>query len=136
MVFEARDYPFHPERLRAIIRGFGDYVPDAGAEGEAKAAEEEGKGEGKGKGAAKKDGEDNPMVPTEEDPFRGVFRTKGHVWLANANAYPLDWQTAGKGSDACVRACVRAFSIDPSVNPSLMHSNTDTGAPMRAYARA
>ena len=40
MVFEARDYPFHPERLRAIIRGFGDYVPDAGAEGEAKAAED------------------------------------------------------------------------------------------------
>ena len=28
--------------------------------------------------------------------FKGVFRSKGHVWLANAHAYPLAYHTAGR----------------------------------------
>ena len=32
----------------------------------------------------------------DAEPFRGVFRSKGQVWLANANAYPLDMHTAGR----------------------------------------
>ena len=29
------------------------------------------------------------------DVFKGVVRTKGNFWLANANAYPINFQSAG-----------------------------------------
>lgn len=76
VVFESNEAPFHPERLDAVIKGFGHYVP-------ATSGERGGSGGG---------GDFDP----ERQPFRGVFRTKGQVWLANANAYPMTMQTAGR----------------------------------------
>ena len=69
MVFESNEFPFHPERLDEVVKGFGHYVPDDSNEKRAK---------------------------EDTEPFRGVFRSKGQVWLANANAYPLDLHTAGR----------------------------------------
>ena len=31
----------------------------------------------------------------DKDPFLGVVRSKGLLWLANANAFPINFQTAG-----------------------------------------
>ena len=67
IIFESGEAPFHPERLNSVIKGFGkDAVARAGGEHET------------------------------TEVFRGVYRTKGQVWLANANSYPLELQTAGR----------------------------------------
>ena len=72
LVFEATDAPFHPERLDAVVAGFGkDFL------------------------------EVNVNKPPAEggkavQPFQGVIRAKGQVWIANANAYPLNLHIAGR----------------------------------------
>jgi G3E family GTPase len=69
--FVATDMPFHPERLREVLSGFGDYstaVNGGGAKANAGA-------------------------------FKGVVRTKGQLWLANARAFPVFFQTAGNQID-------------------------------------
>jgi G3E family GTPase len=69
--FHAKNMPFHPERLSAILNGFGGYA--SAVQG------------GTGDDAA-----------TTADVFHGVVRSKGQIWLANANAFPLNFHTAGK----------------------------------------
>jgi G3E family GTPase len=72
-LFKSKNRPFHPERLFTILNGFGSY------------------------GMALNGGADE--IDDEEErngAFRGVVRAKGQLWLANANAYPCDFQTAGK----------------------------------------
>jgi G3E family GTPase len=71
-IFRCTDMPFHPTRLHDILRGFGDY-------GSALA-------ESTGEAAA----EGDLRV------FRGVVRSKGSVWLANAHSFPIQMHTAGK----------------------------------------
>ena len=66
MIFESYDAPFHPQRLKDVFEGFGHYKTDAG------------------------------VYDYESEPLRGVCRSKGQVWLANANAYPMKIQTAGR----------------------------------------
>ena len=70
--FRASDMPFHPERLSAILTGFGDYGSALNCDS-------------------------NDMAT--EDVFRGVVRSKGQLWLANANAFPIDFDSAGKHLD-------------------------------------
>jgi G3E family GTPase len=72
-IFRAKNMPFHPERLGAVLNGFGDYgsAVDASVGG--------------GAGPS-----------GERDVFKGVVRSKGHLWLANANAFPMSIHTAGK----------------------------------------
>ena len=59
--------PFHPKRLKDVLGGFGNDVLQDASESE-----------------------------LEAKPLRGVFRSKGQVWPANANAYPMVLHTAGK----------------------------------------
>lgn len=68
-IFRAIDRPFHPDRLNAILGGFGDYTSALNITHE----------------------------PTDgsDEVFRGVVRSKGQIWLANANAYPIDFHSAG-----------------------------------------
>ena len=68
-LYHTTKMPFHPERLQEILEGFGSY------------------------GMAIKGGADEE---DEDGIFKGVVRAKGQLWLANANAYPFDFQTAGK----------------------------------------
>ncbi len=70
MLYKAKKMPFHPERLEKILSGFGSY------------------------GIAINGGADEEE--DEDGVFKGVVRAKGQLWLANANAYPFDFQTAGK----------------------------------------
>ena len=75
IVFEATDAPFHPERLDAVIAGFGKGIL--------------------GVNVHKPLTEGGPDV----QPFQGVIRAKGQVWIANANAYPLNllsWSIRGR----------------------------------------
>jgi len=75
-VFRANHMPFHPKRLRQVLKGFGNYrsaVDSAITKGD------------------------------DKDVFKGVFRSKGHLWLANANAYPFDFHTAGRTLDLQAR---------------------------------
>ena len=67
VVFESKEMPFHPKRLKDVLGGFGNDVLQDASESE-----------------------------LEAKPLRGVFRSKGQVWLANANAYPMVLHTAGK----------------------------------------
>ena len=73
IVFEATDAPFHPERLDAVIAGFGKDFMDVNVN-------------------KKSPAEGGPEV----QPFQGVIRAKGQVWIANANAYPLTLHIAGR----------------------------------------
>ena len=72
-VFRASDRPFHPDRLSSILSGFGDYTSTLNAN---------------------RDSSDN-----NEEVFRGVVRSKGQLWLANTNAYPIDFHSAGAHID-------------------------------------
>ena len=74
VLFKAKRMPFHPERLFRILNGFGSYGMAI-------------------RGTAADDEEDEEE---QRGVFRGVVRAKGQLWLANANAYPCDFQTAGK----------------------------------------
>jgi len=69
-IFRNKNMPFHPERLSTVLNGFGDY-------GSAVAASE-------------------GSHSNTDDVFSGVVRSKGQLWLANANAYPMSVHTAGK----------------------------------------
>jgi G3E family GTPase len=73
-IFRSNDMPFHPQRLRAILDGFGHY----------KSALERGE-------APKRD-----RSGQEKDVFLGVVRSKGKLWLANAHAFSMDFHTAGR----------------------------------------
>jgi len=72
-IFRAIDRPFHPDRLNAILGGFGDYTSALNITHE----------------------------PTNgsDEVFRGVVRSKGQIWLANANAHPIDFHSAGAHID-------------------------------------
>ena len=59
IIFESGEAPFHPERLNSVIKGFGK-MPSPELVANMKATEV----------------------------FRGVYRTKGQVWLANAIPTP------------------------------------------------
>merc|ERR1711879_1106981 len=67
IVFRANDRPFHPKRLYDILDGFGQLDIVTG------------------EGAAK-----------EDQIFAGVVRAKGQLWLANADACPIDFHSAGR----------------------------------------
>jgi G3E family GTPase len=84
LAFIAKNMPFHPTRLAAILRGFGDYDTVI-----------------KTKDKEKEDGiqEEYTSEFHNGDVFKGVVRTKGHIWLANANAYPVHFQSAGAQID-------------------------------------
>ena len=73
-VFRANHMPFHPERFRQVLNGFGNYRSAADSAGSTK-------------------GENSNQV------FKGVFRSKGQVWLANAHSYPMTYHTAGRTLD-------------------------------------
>ena len=70
-IFRAKNMPFHPKRLGAVLNGFGDY------------------------GSAV-DASVGVGLSDEKNVFKGVVRSKGHLWLANANAFPMSIHTAGK----------------------------------------
>ena len=74
MLFKAMNMPFHPERLSKILDGFGSYGMAL-------------------KGSIEEEIENDEAA---NGIFKGVVRSKGQLWLANANAYPIDFQTAGK----------------------------------------
>lgn len=66
-VFRANKMPFHPERLNKMLNGFGNYRTAMDA-----------------------------STSSDRDVFKGVVRSKGQLWLANANAFPISMHTAGR----------------------------------------
>lgn len=79
-VFRAKHMPFHPKRLRQLLKGFGNYR--SAADSATRSA---------------KKGENGDEV------FKGVFRSKGHLWLANAHSYAMEFHTAGRTLDLQAR---------------------------------
>ena len=69
VVFRNNQMPFHPKRFRDMLEGLGNYSSAADADSASK---------------------------NREGAFKGVFRSKGLAWLANAHAYPMAYHTAGK----------------------------------------
>lgn len=80
-VFVAKEMPFHPERLHAALQNFGSWVFALRG--------------GKGNSAS----DNNEAGATKTGAFKGVVRTKGQLWLANSNAFPVNFQTAGTQVD-------------------------------------
>jgi G3E family GTPase len=78
-VFRAKNMPFHPNRLSAVLNGFGNYESAVEASDAKKSS------------SSRDDGSD-----ADENVFKGVVRSKGHLWLANAHAFPMSIHTAGK----------------------------------------
>ena len=70
-VFRSTKMPFHPARLSKVLTGFGNY----------KSALES---------------SENGHKNNSDMVFEGVVRSKGHLWLANAHAFPLSMHTAGR----------------------------------------
>ena len=81
-VFRCSSMPFHPGRLNEILTGFGTYgsALEASKQMLANASEA-----GDSSGA----GDSSRAENTASKVFQGVVRSKGHVWLANAHAFPL-----------------------------------------------
>ena len=81
--------PFHPGRLNEILTGFGTYgsALESSKQMLANASEA-----GDSSGA----GDSSRAENTASKVFQGVVRSKGHVWLANAHAFPLSIHTSGK----------------------------------------
>ncbi|EJK46128.1 hypothetical protein THAOC_35222 [Thalassiosira oceanica] len=90
LMFVEDEAPFHPVRLAKIMRGFGDYEDAVRA------------------GKSDDDVEEEVSGSSLPNVFKGVVRTKGHIWLANANAFPISFQSAGAHID-----------MRPSDNPFL-----------------
>ena len=95
MVFKSH-LPFHPERFAMTLRGFGTYgslmkisngddTPEDDTEEKKDQAEE------------KKDQEADSHNHEyhHDNVFKGVVRTKGQLWMANASNFPIKFQTAG-----------------------------------------
>ena len=72
LAFIAKDMPFHPTRLAMILRGFGDY----GSVSKTKDKEE--------KGESKETEKRSTTQDSNKDVFKGVVRTKGHIWWVYA----------------------------------------------------
>ena len=79
-IFRSNKMPFHPVRLDAILNGFGNYESALEVS--------------KSRAATTTTTTDSNT--SSADVFKGVVRSKGHVWLGNAYAYPLTFHTAGK----------------------------------------
>jgi G3E family GTPase len=77
VIFRRHDRPFHPGRLDAVLKGFGDYTSTGAV----------------GSGGAMKTRKKNKK---KQEVFKGVVRAKGQLWVASAHAYPLEFHTAGK----------------------------------------
>ena len=71
MVFRSHERPFHPGRLATVLAGFGSYESGIAA-------------------GQRDDGH------AEANVFSGVVRAKGHLWVASANARPIDLHVAGR----------------------------------------
>ena len=87
VVFRRHDRPFHPARLNAVLKGFGNYASSIGA-----SATPAGTTPKKPKKNKKK----QPKTAATAEVFQGVVRAKGQLWVATAHAYPVDFHTAGK----------------------------------------
>lgn len=70
MVFRCHERPFHPGRLAEVLAGFGNYASSVASK-EKKSAH-------------------------GDSVFSGVVRAKGHLWLASADARPIDLHVAGR----------------------------------------
>ena len=82
VLFRRHDRPFHPRRLNAVLKGFGNYASSV-AVGSVEATK-----------TKKKKKKQQKMTTAEV--FKGVVRAKGQLWVASAHAYPLHFHTAGK----------------------------------------
>ncbi len=83
--------PFHPSRLRKILSGFAavDLSKWGGKEWKGDLANES-------------------ADAVDAAAFRGVIRSKGQIWLANAHAVAFEWHSAG-----------RTFSMNAAESPFL-----------------
>ncbi len=94
--FVNKEMPFHPERLHDVLTGFGAYKPIATAKGFSDLI--------------------SATTDAHKNAFQGVVRTKGQLWLANANALPVYFQTAGN-----------QINIRPSETPFLLTPKKQIG---------
>ena len=67
MVFRCHDRPFHPDRLADVLASFGNYASMP-----------------------------SKKASVPHGVFSGVVRAKGHLWLATADARPIDLHVAGR----------------------------------------
>jgi len=74
VVFRCRERPFHPGRLRGVLAGLGTYASSVAL----------------GEGGA------GSTSSLHAATFSGVVRAKGQLWVASANAYPVDFHAAGR----------------------------------------
>jgi G3E family GTPase/FKBP-type peptidyl-prolyl cis-trans isomerase len=104
LVFRA-DRPFIPQRLDAIINGFGSLKSVIKDEGEVK------------------DGD------AEDGTFGGVIRSKGQIWLANCSAFKLEWHSVGRqfslDQGQAFRAAVVEAGYDPRAEGYTAAGNTE-----------
>ena len=87
-IFRANNMPFHPERLSAVLHGFGDY-------GSALAASDS-DGTASHTDRAIRAKRSKSGRNCMDEAFRGVVRCKGQLWLANAHAFPMSLHVAGR----------------------------------------
>ncbi|CAD7946040.1 unnamed protein product [Amoebophrya sp. A25] len=116
VVFRAKR-PFVPSRLQKILDGFGrvsDHVAEVMIADKNKVADHKNKvvvveSESSPTTASSSSNTPQPEAPvvvpvskkmTEEEKekmlFKGVIRSKGHIWLANCSAYRMEWHSVGR----------------------------------------
>jgi len=100
VVFHRHDRPFHPQRLKDILDGFGTY---ASASASKKKVE---------KKAPKRRGKASKSKATSV--MAGVLRSKGRLWIASAHAHAVNLQTAGQQLDMAPSELPYLAAVDRS----------------------
>ena len=101
-VFRENQRPFHPERLYEITKGFGQLDVILGRK------------------------PDTRTENTSTSLFAGVVRSKGQLWLANADACPVDIHSAGRQLELVPVLdrpwCKKLMELHPNGDTSLPNS--------------
>lgn len=91
-IFRCNTMPFHPGRLNDILTGFGTYGSALESSKEMVGSATARRNTSSGSSSSGSSVADTSVAKV----FEGVVRSKGHIWLANAHAFPMAMHTAGK----------------------------------------
>eukprot|EP00403_Amphidinium_massartii_P043710 CAMPEP_0178457456 /NCGR_PEP_ID=MMETSP0689_2-20121128/47025_1 /TAXON_ID=160604 /ORGANISM="Amphidinium massartii, Strain CS-259" /LENGTH=434 /DNA_ID=CAMNT_0020083705 /DNA_START=71 /DNA_END=1376 /DNA_ORIENTATION=+ len=93
VVFHRHDRPFHPQRLKDFLRGFGNYATAL---------------------ASHKDstGDSAKRAQAEPSLLNGVLRAKGRLWIASSHAHAVNMHSAGRQLELAPSALPYLAAVD------------------------
>ena len=113
IVFKETLRPFHPKRLHEITRGFGQLKVVVNSKRDDLEQNDD-------------SGQNDSGQNEHKSLFAGVVRSKGQIWLANADACPIDLHSAGRQLELIPLIeqpwCGKIVDLHPNGDPDLPNS--------------